>query len=285
MYELHCMRYKAWLRSRKFNTWIDNLDFAKILLIWAGIVTFFGLTYYFFSNGTSSLFSTQTQKPVMNILDHIYFSFITATSTGFGDIVPTGFFKIIAIAKVTLGLLLLAFVTSRLISIKQNIILNEIYEISFSERISRMRSSMLLFRQHINRIIAKAEDETLRQRDIDEISVDLSSLLNILREMTDILKKDGKKHFTKAITQIDAELLINSMTHSFSKVHDLVFTLNHHNVEWKKEVSVKLIRQCIKRNHLIFGILSEQKTVPYETLRDIETRNRRLIKNISEGLE
>ena len=279
------MRYKAWLRSRKFNTWIDNLDFAKILLIWAGIVTFFGLTYYFFSNGTSSLFSTQTQKPVMNILDHIYFSFITATSTGFGDIVPTGFFKIIAIAKVTLGLLLLAFVTSRLISIKQNIILNEIYEISFSERISRMRSSMLLFRQHINRIIAKAEDETLRQRDIDEISVDLSSLLNILREMTDILKKDGKKHFTKAITQIDAELLINSMTHSFSKVHDLVFTLNHHNVEWKKEVSVKLIRQCIKRNHLIFGILSEQKTVPYETLRDIETRNRRLIKNISEGLE
>jgi len=279
------MKSLYWLRSRKLNTWIDDLNFTKILLMWAGTVTFFGLCYYFFSNGSSALLSAETHKPITNIFDHIYFSFITATSTGFGDIIPKGFFKIIAIFEVTFGLLLLAFVTSRLISIKQNIILGEIYEISFSERINRLRSSMLLFRQHINRITAKAEDETLRQRDIEEISVDLSSLLDILREMVNILKKDGKKHFTKVVSQIDAELLINSMTHSFSKVHDLVFTLNHHKVEWKREIVIKLIRQCIKRNHSIFVILSEQKTIPYETLRDIETNNRQLIRTITEGLD
>jgi len=69
-----------------------------------------------------------------------------------------GFFKLISIFEVVFGLLLLAFVTSKLVSIKQDVILNEIYDISFNERLSMVRSSLLLFRQSLSRMMEKIEE-------------------------------------------------------------------------------------------------------------------------------
>ncbi len=86
---------------------------------------------------------------INNLPDSIYFSFVTATTTGFGDFLPQGWFKLIVIAEVICGLLLLALVTSKLVSIKQDILLKEIYDMSFYERINRLRSGLLLFRQNL----------------------------------------------------------------------------------------------------------------------------------------
>ena len=126
------------LNYKGLNTWLDKLTFFKIFLIWTSVIVIFGLIYFFFTTTRAFLFYTTSNSTVDQVLDAIYFSFITATSTGYGDIVPSGVFKIITIFEVVFGLLLLAFVTSRLISIKQDIILTEIYEISFNEKINRL---------------------------------------------------------------------------------------------------------------------------------------------------
>src|SRR3989344_3551522 len=104
------------IKSDKLNTWFDRLTFGHIFIIWACIITVFGILYHFFSGSASNLFYTRTGGPVSSMLDSIYFSFITATTTGFGDIIPHGFFKVIAIFEAISGLLLLAFVTSKLVS-------------------------------------------------------------------------------------------------------------------------------------------------------------------------
>ena len=101
-------------------TWLDKLTFPRILILWLFIITFFGLLYYFFANGNSFLFWNINRDTISTVADSIYFSFITATTTGYGDVLPTGAFKIIAIVEVIAGLLLLALVTSKLVSIKQD---------------------------------------------------------------------------------------------------------------------------------------------------------------------
>ena len=85
------------LSHKNIRIFLEKITFLNILLVWTGTITLFGVVYFYLSTSKSYLFSNLGKTTVHNLLDSIYFSFITATSTGFGDIVPIGEFKILAI--------------------------------------------------------------------------------------------------------------------------------------------------------------------------------------------
>ncbi|MBI2523367.1 two pore domain potassium channel family protein, partial [Candidatus Woesearchaeota archaeon] len=124
------------------------------------------LVYHFLDSSENRLLYVLKNNAVDDLTDSIYFSFVTATTTGFGDIIPFGYFKIVAVMEVIFGLLLLSVVTYKLVSLKQDIISSEIYEISLNERISRLRSSLSLFRQNLDALISKVDDGTIKKRSI-----------------------------------------------------------------------------------------------------------------------
>ena len=148
------------------KNWLDRLRFSHIFLVWIAMVVLYGFVYYYFSSSSTYLFDTLQSVPVHNIWESMYFSFITATTTGFGDDIPLGWFKIVSIAEVITGLLLLAIVTSKFVSIKQDQIMKEIYDISINEKISRLRSSLFLYKQHLNRLSGNILDGRFRNIDL-----------------------------------------------------------------------------------------------------------------------
>ena len=210
------------IAQKKVNSWFDKLYFAAILVVWITLVFFFGLAYYFLSSGNTYLHYNPTQSAVQGIFNHVYFSFITATTTGFGDIIPMGYFKVIAIVEVIFGFLLLAVVTSKFVSIKQNIILGEIYELSFHERVNRLRSSLLVFRQNISRIISKVEEKEIHKREISDLYTYISSFEDILREVYGIVVKPENSEYTKTLDPLNTELVFNSVINSFEKINELI---------------------------------------------------------------
>ncbi len=269
--------------SKKNLSLLDEVHVYHIFLIWIGLIVFFGTVYHFFSGNNGSLFSTIAKTPVSNIFDSIYFSFITATSTGFGDIVPQGWFGILAIIEVTLGLLLLAFVTSKLVSIKQNLILGEIYELSFMEKINRLRSSLLLFRQHLSRTIMKVESKYIRKREISDLYIYIHSLETALEEIIPLIKHKGKHSFTKVIDPVNKELLVNSIVQSFEKLLELLVLLSESDLEWNRPVTISTIQRCLNLNSKLFSLIiipASKKT----DLTDVITDNERIIEEIKELL-
>jgi len=78
------------LKKKSMNAWFDKLSFLHIFLIWAFVIMMFGFVYHFLTKGTSYLYQALGDKTSLSIFDAIYFSFITATTTGFGDIIPFG---------------------------------------------------------------------------------------------------------------------------------------------------------------------------------------------------
>ena len=181
------------INEKKYFMFLDKLSFLNILLIWIFILIMFGFIYYFFSNATSYLIYSSTGQKVSLLSDNIYYSFITATSTGFGDIIPKGYFKPMGIVEVIFGLILLALVTSKFISLKQNVIINEIYEISFNDHINKIRSSLLLFRQNLVRIINKIEENIIKKRDLSELYSNISSFDDVLNEINWLFERSKKK--------------------------------------------------------------------------------------------
>ncbi len=271
------------MQKKKFFS-LDKVSFYQIFLFWFSLIFLFGMSYYFFSGklGADIVYSI-TGNSVEKLTDAIYFSFITATSTGFGDIIPVGFFKITAVIEVTLGLLLLALITSKLVSIKQDIILEEIYEISFTEKINRMRSSLLLFRQHASRIMTHLETNTADKREINDLYIYIHSLETVLEEMLPLINPEEKNIFTKEIDPVNTELLVNSIQQSFERLQELLVTLSNTKLDWKRPVTVAVINRCVSINKNMYKFLKNsprKKTVFAETKAD----NDRIIADIEKLL-
>jgi Ion channel len=261
------------IRTRRLNSWFDRLNFGHIFLIWLGVIVIFGVIFYYVGDGQSLLYSP-SHMPVTKFADHVYFSFVTATTTGFGDITPVGPYKIVAILEVVIALLLLAFVTSKLVMIKQDIILNEIYDISFKERITRLRSSLLLFRQNIDRLITKIEDDTVTQREIEGLSLFITAFEETLREIIALFPA-RRGSYTKNIEAVSRDLLTNSIIHSFEKLEEALTLLDTKQHTWKTSNIMRHVNTCINYNKTLFKQLSTQ--ISEETLTDAISRNEKIL--------
>lgn len=272
------------IKKERLASWIDKVSFLHLLTVWFLIILAFGFVYYFLQNKTSFLFYTLGDRPINTILNSVYFSFITGTTTGFGDIVPLGFFRVIAIFEVVLGFILLATVTSKLVSIKQNKILEELYELSINEKVNRLRSSLLLFRQNLDRIISKVEDGSVRKREIASIYLYFASFEDSLNETLTLIGKTGNEHFIKKIDIINAELIFNSILNSFEKINELISEMNHHKIEWKTEMAVDLINLCLIINEDLFKRLDYLKDLRKETLEDLVSRRDKIKESIKSGI-
>ena len=79
----------------------------------------------------------------------LYFSAITATSVGYGDIAPVGAARPLAIAESVAGLILFGCVVSKFVSRRQEQLIGEIHHIAFEDRLGRVRTNLHLVRTEI----------------------------------------------------------------------------------------------------------------------------------------
>jgi hypothetical protein len=264
---------------------LDRLSFFHILVLWAGILIFFGLIYYFGQVPGSSLIYSVSRQKVTGIFDSIYFSFITATSTGFGDIIPLGYFKLLSIFEVIFGLVLLAIVTSKLVSIKQDVIMNEIYDISFNEKINRIRSSLLLFRQNLSRVINNIENNTFRHREISDLYNYISTFEDSLNEISRILIRNDGNSFTKVLDPMSSGLLFHSINQSFEKLFELIALMDNNKIEWKRKITLTLIERCIATDNELFETLHKSKSIPEKDFTDLSLHNKKILEPFKSCLE
>jgi len=273
------------IKDEQFITWLDKLKFTHIFLLWVLVVIIFGGFYFKLSGDNSFIFYNSPDKQLNGLADSIYFSFITATSTGFGDILPFGSFKFIAIIEVIFGLLLLAVVTSKLVSIKQTIILNEIYELSFNERINRLRSSLLLFRQNLSRIMGVIETGKIKKREVSDVYIHISLLEDALFEISEMMKAGKSKLFTKGIDPVSTQLLYNSINHSLEKLAELLIGLNLEQKEWKRAVTLNIIKRCLKMNNDLFDRLTFIKKIDAAVLKELSEENKKIVSSIENDIK
>ena len=261
---------KKFIESRKILSFIDRLNFFHILVIWMVVVAIFGL-FYFFASGASSLVYTKSAVSVKNLWDTIYFSFVASTTTGFGDIVPTGWFKLIAIAEVVSGFLLLALVTSKLVSIKQDMILSELYELSLSEKFNRLRSTLILFRQNLGRILTKVEEGTLKKREALDLYLYISSFEDCVNETLKLLDMP-KNGYSKNVDRVNMELIANSIIHSLERLGDLLVLMDESKIDWRREITLDLISRSLKINDQLFKAVNVSGALPESVLADMNIR-------------
>jgi hypothetical protein len=123
-----------------------------LFYLWVAIVVVWGIVYWLMARlpGGALVRSGETLgSNAAGMLSAVYFSAVTATSVGYGDIVPIGLARVLAIAEGIAGLILFGCVVSKFVSRRQDEVIGEIHRIAFEDRLGRVRTNLHLVRTEV----------------------------------------------------------------------------------------------------------------------------------------
>ncbi len=153
----HPVPVTAAARSRaKRLTLIDSLadrPVESLFKLWLEIVIGCGLAYWLLAE-VSPAFALRTNagpipQGLRGLMQALYFSAVTATSIGYGDIVPSSLARVLAVCEGIAGLILFGCVVSKFVSRRQEELIGQIHRIAFEDRLGRVRTNLLLVRTEL----------------------------------------------------------------------------------------------------------------------------------------
>jgi potassium channel LctB len=170
---------------------LANTSFAALLRLWLGVVFGCAAVYWIAGSGEPpSLMEGGVRVPLTlhGLATAVYFSFVTATSVGFGDVVPVGLVRIVAVAESATGLLIFGCVISKLVSRRQEYLIEEIHRIAFEDRLGRVRTNLHLVLSELQAISSECVQPSLApERSLSRIESASMVFHGELRAVHDLL--------------------------------------------------------------------------------------------------
>jgi len=170
---------------------IDSRPTSQLFLFWLAMVVLCGVAYWLAALlGYHGLVAGRVPIgfTAEGLATAIYFSFVTATSVGYGDVVPVGATRVLAIAEAVTGLLVFGAVVAKFVSRRQDTIVREIHRVTFEERLDRVQTNLHLVLSELQAIATMCDDGTVRP---ERVSARLESAAMVfageLRAIHDLL--------------------------------------------------------------------------------------------------
>ncbi len=144
---------------------VEGLSAAQIFIVWLGVVLSCGVIYWLAGfAGHPAL--VDGGRPVAGslrgLLSAIYFSFVTTTSVGYGDVLPLGPARVLSIFEAVTGLLIFGALVAKFVSRRQDELVRDIYHVTFETRLDRVQTNLHLVLSELQSI-ASLCDEGIRQ--------------------------------------------------------------------------------------------------------------------------
>jgi rhodanese-related sulfurtransferase len=139
---------------------IQRRSASQLFFIWIGMILLSGAGYWLAARvGKQAL--VEAGSPVganlKGLASALYFSFVTATSIGYGDILPLGIARVIAVAEAITALLIFGAMVAKFVSHRQDELVGEIHRITFEERLDRVQTNLHMVISELLTITAMCE--------------------------------------------------------------------------------------------------------------------------------
>lgn len=144
---------------------IERQSTSRLFLVWLAMIGLCSVAYWLAGwMGHHGLVAggERVGTGVRGLAAAIYFSFVTATSVGYGDVVPVGLIRILAIAEAVAGLLIFGAVVAKFVSRRQDELVREIHRVTFEERLDRVQTNLHLVLSELQAIATLCDEGTVR---------------------------------------------------------------------------------------------------------------------------
>lgn len=235
---------------------MTKLNYATLFGVWTGLVLLFAAIYFLltyvgngahgpnFFEGASSvdLFAMPHAHRFYNAL---YYSVITATSTGYGDIVPHGFSKIIASLQSISALMVFAIFVTKLVSHQQEVTLTEVHRLTFEDVFHNSREGMFIARKDFDHIIqALNAEEGMSNESWENLIIAYQQLQTLFEEIPDFYQNEVHRY---TIDKKREDLLLEASHRTLHRINQMLDTMSTHNVDWvSHEASMRELQELVR---------------------------------------
>jgi hypothetical protein len=140
---------------------VQQRSTLQLFLIWIGMILLSGFAYWLGAlMGEHGLVAggRPLDADLNGFGSALYFSFVTATSIGYGDIVPVGGARVIAVTEAITALLIFGAVVAKFVSHRQDELVSEIHRVTFEERLDRVQTNLHIVISELLSIATMCED-------------------------------------------------------------------------------------------------------------------------------
>jgi hypothetical protein len=147
--------------DRSVMGWIQRQSAVQLFAAWLGVI-FVSASVYWITALLGGHGLVEDGSPIGRGLDalasSVYFSFTTATSVGYGDVIPLGAMRVVAVAEAVAALFIFGALIAKLVSHRQDQLVNEIHRVTFDERLDRVQTNLYLVISELGSLLAIGGD-------------------------------------------------------------------------------------------------------------------------------
>lgn len=244
---------------------ITHLSYGSLFRVWAGMAIIFGLAYFglsFVGDGGHGPTHLAGMGVWQRLFNSIYFSVITATSTGYGDIAPQGLSKVLSGLQSISALFVFAVFVTKLVSHQQDLTLMEVHRLTFEDVFRNTREAFYICRRDFDHIIHEAEESgALSDESWENLEIAYKQLQTIFEEIPDFYKNDMHSY---TIDEKREGLLLEAAHRTLHRINQLIDVLNEENIDWTTHApSMRELYALVEVLHKITPVWKERS--PYET--------------------
>ena len=206
--------------------------------------------------------------PLERTFNSFYFSIITATSVGYGDIVPQGFSKVLSMLQAITALLIFAVFVTKLVSRRQDIALHEVHRMTFEGIFTSIRQGLFIVRKDFDELIRGVEEgRALTARDWENLTTAFLQAQSLIEEIPELY--NGTLHDLATIDITRERLLFEAIHRTIQRIDRLISVLEKHEPGWQQQ------RNAMKELHSVIAILDRimplwRQRSPYHEVKEFE---------------
>ena len=245
---------------------LTGLSYTTLFMIWSAMAVVFATAYWGLSYMEGGITHAPTDlanitDPLMRFANALYYSIITATSTGYGDITPVGFSKALASIQSISALLVFAIFVTKLVSHQQEMTLTEVHRLTFEDVFHNTREGMYIARKDLDHIVRQVDEHVkVDAEHWENMIIAFRQLQTLLEEIPDFYENEIH-HYN--LDEKREQLLLEAVHRTLHRVNQMFDSLSAHNIDWVgREDVIKEVKEVVAIVSDITPLWKERS--PYE---------------------
>jgi hypothetical protein len=239
---------------------LTHASYSELFLLWLGVNIGFAIIYCTLATVLPEHAPTHLADMDMSdrLFNSIYFSIITGTSTGYGDILPQGFSKILAMAQCISALLVFAVLVGKLVSQRQDTTLHEVHRMTFEGIFYHIRNVLFIVRKDFDAILEKLHaHKKLDEQDWKNLTTAYLQAHSLIEEIPDLY--DGHGYNLHSVNLNREKLLFESLLRTLDRLLALIAALDQYKIDWKShERSMRELRRLVDTVDAVMPVWRER---------------------------
>lgn len=171
-----------------------------------------------------------TLPPLERLWESAYFSLVTATTVGYGDLLPLGASKAVAVMQASAGVLIFGILIAKLVARRNDAVMTDVHRLTSESIFYHIRQGLFIVRKDFDTLIRDVEHHgNVPDHEWDNLIASCLQAQSLIEEIPNFYANSNGY----VIDRKREALLIDSVQRTLNRLLHLLAALDHRHIKWQ----------------------------------------------------